>query len=259
MPERSTSCGRLVVDTKEALFARAAALVTEAHARAARPEPVEPAGRAPVIAFAGGSTPQDWFRWCAANRTLPADVSACAHFTVSDERHVPLTDPQSNFGHAARLLLDPLGVPAAHRHPWPVGLAPRAAAESYRATVRALACPELVERAGPGRAYDLCFLGLGDDAHTASLFPGSPLLRDDDGELFAAVEVPGKGPRLTVTPSGLRACGQIVVMALGAAKAPALARVFSGPDDVEGTPSQILKTCAARVLWLVDPAAAAQL
>jgi 6-phosphogluconolactonase len=247
MSELSTACGRLVVDTKEALFARAAALVADTVAAA-------PAGRAPVIAFAGGSTPQGWFRWCVATRALPAAVARTAHFTVSDERHVPLADPQSNFGHAARLLLDPLGVPAAHRHPWLVGLAPRAAAESYRAAIRALACPEPVER-----AYDLCFLGLGDDAHTASLFPGSSLLRDDGGELFAAVEVPGKGPRLTVTPSGLRACGQIVVMALGAAKAPALARVFSGPDDVEGTPSQILKTCATRVIWLVDSAAAAQL
>ena len=78
-------------------------------------------------------------------------------------------------------------------------------------------------------------------------------------ERFAAIEVLGKGPRFTITPSGLRACGQIVVMALGAAKASALARELSGPDDVETTPSQILKTYASRVIWLVDAAAAAQL
>jgi 6-phosphogluconolactonase len=185
-------------------------------------------------------------------------VAARAHFTVSDERHVPLDDPQSNFGHAARLLLDPLAVPAAHRHPWPVELPPSDAADTYRTTIRALTCPEPVERTGPGRAYDLCFLGLGDDAHTASLFPGSPLLRDDDGEIFAAIEVPGNGWRLTITPSGLRACGQIVVMALGAAKAPALARVLRGPDDLPNTPAQVLRACAPRVLWLVDEVAAAQ-
>jgi 6-phosphogluconolactonase len=247
MSELTTPCGRLVIDTKDALFVRAAALVAETVAAA-------PVGRTPLIAFAGGSTPQDWFRWCAAKRMLPAEVVARAHFTVSDERHVPLDDPQSNFGHAARLFLDPLGVPDGHRHPWPVALAPQAATVDYRANIRALAGPDHVER-----AYDLCFLGLGDDAHTASLFPGSPLLRDDGGERFAAIEVPGKGPRLTITPSGLRACGQIVVMALGAAKAPALACVFSGHDDVENTPSQILKTCASRVIWLVDAAAATQL
>jgi 6-phosphogluconolactonase len=247
MPELTTPCGRLVVDTKEALFARAAALVAETVATA-------PAGCAPLIAFAGGSTPQDWFRWCATQRTLPTEVVARAHFTVSDERHVPLDDAQSNFGHAARLLLDPLGVPSTRRHPWPVALQPQPAAEHYRATIRALSSTK-----PDGRTYDLCFLGLGDDAHTASLFPGSPLLRDDGGERFAAIEVPGKGPRFTITPRGLRACGQIVVMALGAAKAPALAGVLSGPDDVETTPSQILKTCASRVLWLVDADAAAQL
>jgi 6-phosphogluconolactonase len=255
MSELSTPCGRLVVDTKEALFARAAALVADSVAAA-------PVGHAPLIAFAGGSTPQDWFRWCAATRALPAAVAASAHFTVSDERYVPTDDPQSNFGHAARLLLDPLGVPAAHRHPWPVALPPPTAAENYRATVRARvrpepACPEPVERVE--RAYNLCFLGLGDDAHTASLFPDSPLLGDDGGELFAAVEVPGKGWRLTITPSGLRACGQIVVMALGAAKAPALARVLRGPADFVQAPAQILQTCAPRVLWLVDAPAAAQL
>ena len=99
---------------------------------------------------------------------------------------------------------------------------------------------------------------MGDDAHTASLFPGTPLLRNEGGELFAAQEVPGKGWRLTITPAGLRACGQIVVLALGANKAPALARVLHGPDDVLNTPSQILKTCADRVLWLVDEPAAAE-
>jgi len=244
MHESSTPCGRLVVDTKEALFARAATLVADTVAAA-------PAGRTPLIAFAGGSTPQDWFRWCATTRALPAAVAANAHFTVSDERQVPLDDPQSNFGHAARLLLDPLGVPAAHRHPWPVALPPSVAADNYRATVCALV--------GSGRAYDLCFLGLGDDAHTASLFPGSPLLREDGGEHFAAIEVPGKGWRLTITPSGLGACGQIVVMALGAVKAPALARVLRGPADFAHTPAQILQTCAPRALWLVDAAAAAQM
>ncbi len=242
MTSLSTACGRLIVDTKENHFARAATLLGETQARATGP--------AFTVAFSGGSTPQDWYRWCVAQRALPAAVAARAHFTVSDERHVPLADGQSNFGNTTRHLLDPLAIPAAQRHPWPVELAPIAAVENYRATLRKLA--------GPGKAYDVCFLGMGDDAHTASLFPGTPLLRNEGGELFAAQEVPGKGWRLTITPAGLRACGQIVVLALGANKAPALARVLHGPDDVLNTPSQILKTCADRVLWLVDEPAAAE-
>ncbi|MEI6861110.1 MAG: 6-phosphogluconolactonase [Verrucomicrobiota bacterium] len=243
MTESTTACGRLIVDTKENHFARAAALLAQAQARATGP--------AFTVAFSGGSTPQDWYRWCVAQRALPAAVTARAHFTVSDERHVPLADGQSNFGNATRHLLDPLAIPAAQRHPWPVELAPLAAVENYRATLHQLA--------GPGQAYDVCFLGMGDDAHTASLFPGTPLLRDDGGEIFAAQEVPGKDWRLTITPAGLRACGQIVVLTLGANKAPALARVINGPSDLLHVPSQILRTCAGRVLWLVDEPAAAQL
>jgi 6-phosphogluconolactonase len=243
MTETTTDYGRLIVGSKDQLFARAATLVGEAHTAAA--------GRAYTVAFSGGSTPQDWYRWCTAQHAIPAAAAASAHFTVSDERHVPLTDNMSNFGHADRLLLTPLNVPAAHRHPWPVALAPAAAAENYRATIRTLA--------GAGRAYDVCFLGMGDDGHTASIFPGSPLLRDDGGELFAAVEVPDKGWRLTITPTGLRACGLIVVVALGANKATMLPRVLRGQHEPNALPIQILKTCAARTLWLVDEPAAVNL
>ena len=246
MTETLTDYGWLIVGEKEKLFAHAAERVALAATDLA-----EAGGRPLLCAFSGGSTPQDWYRWCVQTGALPAAVTATAQFTVSDERCVPLADDQSNFGHADRLLLEPLGVPAAHRQPWLVALPAAEAAAAYAQTVARLA--------GPGRAFDVCFLGLGDDSHTASLFPGSPLLRDDGGQLFAAVEAPGKGWRLTITPAGLRACGQIVVMAVGAGKARALQRVLRGPADPANVPAQILRTCADRVVWLVDAAAAAEL
>ena len=242
MTERSTPYGRLVIGGKLELFARAAQIAVAAHARRA------PETKAFTWALTGGSTPKEWYRWCVESHALPRSLTSTTHFTVSDERHVPLSSDESNFGTATRLLLDPLGVPADHRHPWLTENAPDVAADLHARMMRALA--------GEGRAYDLCFLGMGDDAHTASLFPGSPLLTNDRGLLFAAVEVPGKGPRLTATPTGLRACGEIVVMTLGAAKAPALARVLAGDYAPLETPSQLLKTCAGRVTWLVDAAAA---
>ncbi len=243
MTEQTTDYGRLIVGAKEELFAKAVELAVAEHAGTK--------SKNFTWAFTGGSTPQDWYRWVASTQALPAEVVAGAHFTVSDERHVPLNSDQSNFGNAERLLLEPLGVPTEHRHPWVVAYEPPAAAEAYRRTMMILA--------GPGKGYDVCFLGMGDDAHTASFFPGSPLLEDDGNLPFASLDVPGKGPRLTITPAGLRACGLIVVMTLGAGKAEALHRVMRGPFDPSKAPSQILQTCSDRVVWLVDEAAAAKL
>jgi 6-phosphogluconolactonase len=110
-----------------------------------------------------------------------------------------------------------------------------------------------------GRTYDVCLLGLGDDAHTASLFPGSPLLDADGGRFFATVEVPGKGLRGTITPAGLRACGLITVLVTGAGKAGAIRRIFRGSELPGAAPARLLQTCAARVVWLLDDAAAAGL
>lgn len=243
MTETNTDYGRLIIGAPEALYAKAVDLAVETQVRTQ--------SRHFTWALTGGSTPAAWYRWCVTSKALPPLLAESAHFTVSDERHVPLSSADSNFGNAERLLLAPLGVPVEHRHPWVVAWPVAEAAEAYRRTMLLLA--------GPGRAYDLCFLGMGDDCHTASLFPGTPLLRDDGGLLFGAQEVPEKGWRLTITPTGLKACGQIVVMAFGAGKAEALHRVLAGPYDPQAFPAQVLKRCADRVTWLVDSAAAAKL
>ncbi len=243
MRELSTARGLVKIGSTEEIFAAARDLAVAAHA-AARP------GRF-IWALTGGSTPAAFYKWCVANSALPAALVRDTHFTVSDERHVLLSSPDSNFGNAERQLLSPLDVPTDRRHPWMVAWPVAEAAEAYRRTLLILA--------GPGRAYDLCFLGLGDDCHTASLFPGTPLLRDDGGLLFDGQEVPGKGWRLTITPTGLAACGRIVVMALGAGKAEALRRVLRDPSDIDAVPAQLLERCADRVVWLVDEPAAARL
>jgi 6-phosphogluconolactonase len=245
MTEKTTDYGRLCVGEKEELFARTVALIGAQYARTM--------SKNFTLALTGGLTPLEWYDWCVRTHALPPALLAATHFTVSDERHVPLVSEESNFGHAMRRLLDPLAVPSERRHPWPVRLSPSEAAEAYRRAWAALA--------GPGRAYDVCLLGMGDDAHTASIFPGSPLLstealaKKDTPDLFVALET-SKGPRLTITPAGLRACDLIIMKTLGAEKAPALKRIFSGPYDPLKVPAQILKTCADRVVWLVDEAAA---
>jgi len=241
--ELTTDYGRVVVAPREALFARVVALADAQRRRRA--------SRHFTFALSGGQTPQDWCRWAAVPGVLSPPWIEETHFTVSDERMVPLNDAQSNFGNAERLLLAPLGVPREHRHPWVVAYEPAAAAEAYRRTWMILG--------GPGAAYDVCMLGLGDDGHTASFFPGTPLFEDDGGLAFAAVNAGAKGWRLTITPTGLRTCGAIVVLVLGAGKAEALRRVLRGTEEWSQVPAKILSTVSDRVTWLVDDAAAARL
>jgi 6-phosphogluconolactonase len=243
MREVNSDYGRVMIGSKAELFQRALelGLTARGHSKHSRF----------LWALTGGGTPKEWYQWVVDEKKISVPDAAQIEWTVSDERHVLLSSGESNFGNAERQLLAPLGVPTDRRHPWMVAWPVAEAAEAYRRTMLILA--------GPQRTYDVCFLGMGDDCHTASLFPGTPLLKDDGGLMFDGQEVPGKGWRLTITPTGLRQCGLIVVMTLGAGKAEALYRVMKGPYDPNQVPSQILKSCADRVVWLVDEAAAAKL
>jgi 6-phosphogluconolactonase len=243
MREIKSEYGQVLVGTKQELFAKALELGQQAWEKTTRSRF--------LWALTGGGTPKEWYQWVISGQKLTPDEAAGIEWTVSDERHVLLSSPESNFGNAERQLLEPLAVPTDRRHPWMVAWPVAEAAEAYRRTLLILA--------GPGRAYDVCFLGMGDDCHTASLFPGTALLSDDGGLPFGGQEVSGKGWRLTITPTGLRQCGLIVVMTLGPGKAEALQRVMRGTYDPTTVPSQILKTCADRVVWLVDEPAAAKL
>lgn len=236
MKSLSSPLGTVLIGPTGELFAHAVALLKTLPDNAA-------------AAFSGGSTPKAFYAWAVENKTLEAKDLNRLRSTVSDERTVPLAHPDSNFGELSRRLLDPLGVKPSARLPWPVELDPAQAASRYASHF-----------AASGPVYDLCFAGLGDDGHTLSVFPGSPLLAAGATHLpFASVEVRGKGLRLTLTPAGLARCPRIVVMATGAGKAEMVKRVLFGGDLPATIPSRILREHAARVTWLLDEPAAAGL
>ncbi len=210
----------------------------------------------PTLGLTGGSTPKAWYAQAAdteGGSTCAIDTSLLGRlvWSCSDERQVPLADGESNFGNASRMLLDKIGVPAERRMPWPVEAEPVAGAQAFAEAWEA--------RFGSGAAFDLCFLGMGDDCHTASLFPGSPLIEDRSGALMAAVEVPGKGWRYTLTPEGIAASGEIIICVTGAGKQAALEAVFKGDFDPRAKPVQLLKHSAEKVTWLIDSSAAGSL
>jgi len=240
--ELQTRVGRIVIDEAASLFEQAVNLAGK-HA-------ADLTGNV-GWALTGGSTPAAFYRACIEKALIPESLLARIVWTASDERFVPLESTESNFGNAARQFLDPLKVPDDCRVPWPTDLPPREAALVYRDRWSA--------KIGVGRVYDICFLGMGDDCHTASLFPGSPLLRTEQERDFAAIEVPGKGWRLTVTSEGIMRAGLVMVMALGRGKAKALRDVVYGDEAWVEKPAQLLAGAADRVVWLVDHAAASGL
>ncbi|MBX3735802.1 MAG: 6-phosphogluconolactonase [Candidatus Didemnitutus sp.] len=243
MKELSSSYGRVFIGTKEDCF-RTAVFVAEGQRGQTPPK------KHFTWALTGGSTPKEWYQWCVAKDALSPTTVATTHWFVSDERYVRPDSFESNFGNADRLLLKPLGIPPDRKHPWSTGVPPAMAALEFGR----INAPWF----GRDRTFDVCFAGMGDDGHTLSLFPGSPLLRDDGGAFFAAIDVPGRGWRLTLTPSGLKACGLVVIMVLGAGKADTLHRVLAGEFNPQQMPAQVTKSIRDKVVWLVDEDAAAK-
>ena len=200
-------------------------------------------GSRPTVALSGGSTPKAFYAWAVATGALSPETLARVEWHVSDERCVPLASEESNFGNAARGMLDALGVADSLRKPWPIERAPQEAADVYEKSWRTPARPKL---------YDICVLGLGDDSHIASLWPQCPLIANDQGRYFAATEWPGRGWRLTITATGLAQCGEVIVLVAGAGKAAALKAVCSDPLNDQCHPGQVLRKIASRVTWIAD-------
>jgi 6-phosphogluconolactonase len=197
------------------------------------------------LALAGGATPRP------AYERLTALVDSWDEVEIwfGDERLVPHEDPESNFRMVAETLLRGTGAKA---HAVPTDGSAEEAASAYADEIR--------QRVPAGRdgvpALDLALLGLGQDGHTASLFPHAPAL-DATGEVCVAVHGAPKPPpdRVSLTLDVLRAAGSTVILAVGAEKADAVASTLSDPDP--GVPASLL--AGAPVEVIVDRAAAAGL
>lgn len=165
------------------------------------------------LVLAGGTTPIAAYRLLAGE---PTDWGAWEVW-FGDERCLPPGDPERNSRAAREALLDQVPIPPDRLHPIPAELGPETAAAVYSATL-AEALP-----------FDLVLLGMGEDGHTASLFPGRPVA---DGALAVPVRDAPKPPpeRVSLTPLALGQCREMLVLATGAGKREAVARWRAGAD-----------------------------
>jgi 6-phosphogluconolactonase len=194
------------------------------------------------VALAGGTTPRATYEVLATSALARALPWGAIEWSFGDERAVPFDHPDSNYRLAAETLFAgrPEAFDRARRMP-----ADAADAEAA-ATAYGLLLPD---------PLDVVLLGMGEDGHTASLFPGSPALEERDRRVVA-VEAP-KPPsrRMTVTAPVVESAREVLVLVSGEAKAEALARALEGPLDVRAVPAQL----ARGRTWIVDAAAASRL
>jgi 6-phosphogluconolactonase len=189
-------------------------------------------GERPAVCLSGGSTPQAVHRLLASPGYAGRVDWPRLHVFFGDERQVPLDDPRSNYHAARESLLDHVPVGPSRVHPL-------TDADEYEGLLRSFF--------GERPDFDLLFLGMGDDGHTASLFPGSVSLREDERWVIDPPDVVQGMARHTLTFPALAAARRTLFLVSGSAKAPALARIRAG----EQLPAGMVPGAE----WLVDEAA----
>ena len=204
------------------------------------------------FALSGGTTPGKMYGLLASEPYRSQINWSVVHFFWSDERCVPPEDPQSNYHLAYEVLLSKLDLRPSQIHRMPAERPDlEQAAADYAEEIRRVLGREGVP------SFDLMQLGMGPEAHTASLFPHQPSLQEQE-RLVIPVSVPKPPPeRLTFTPTLLQAARNILFLATGAEKAEALQAVLEGPYQPEEYPAQfIAREAKGDVVWMIDTAIA---
>jgi 6-phosphogluconolactonase len=210
------------------------------------------------VALSGGSTPRQLYRALAERG--PGEIPWPAiHLFWGDERAVPPDHPQSNYRAARAELLSKVPVPAANVHRLRGEETPERAAALYEEELRRFFGFAAGSEGGHFPRFDLILLGMGDDGHTASLFPHSPAL--DEGERWVVANpVPALATtRLTLTLPVLNAAACVLFLVAGTGKAATLAEVLEGQARPRELPAQAVRPVDGELIWMLDQAAAARL
>ncbi|MGI8908703.1 MAG: 6-phosphogluconolactonase [Candidatus Sumerlaeaceae bacterium] len=213
-----------------------------------------------IVALSGGSTPKAMYELLTKDEELHVGMPWWqTHWFWSDERHVALDSPDSNYRMANEAMLSKSPTPAANIHRVAVELQdPVETARLYEAEIRGT-FSQLGRSVEPVPSFDLLLLGMGVDGHTASLFPGSPAL-EDSTHVFSANPVEKLGAfRFTVTPATVQSAERVMLLVCGADKADTLHQVLRGPFNPRQLPTQLATRRTGSTIWLLDAAAAVHL
>ena len=208
------------------------------------------------VALAGGSTPRSFYALLASESYCSRVPWESVHLFWGDERCVPPDHPESNFHMAQETLLSRVPLPAVNIHPIPLDQGdPDSIAKVYEQNLRAFF--QLKDEAWP--EFDLVLLGLGEDGHTASLFPHSVALREESRLVIATTGGDPNLPRVTLTIPVLNHAKHLIWLVAGAKKASIVHKVLEDSGRSDAVPAQMLQPTKGSSIWFVDRAAASLL
>lgn len=241
---------RLLIAGDEAAFRREAArLVAESSAAAVAER------KRFILALAGGSTPKRVYEQLADPFFRMRIAWERAHFFWGDERCVPPDDGESNYLMAKRALLDPLSIPPARVFRMKGEMEPpEAAARDYQNAMKAFFRQDLsIPR------FDFMFLGIGNDGHTASLFPRTAALDESERWVVSNRVEALQATRLTLTYPVLNAARRIVFLVSGEGKSEIVREIFREDASPNRFPAQRVRPDAGELIWLLDRPAASKI
>jgi len=204
-----------------------------------------------TVALSGGSTPKAMHALLAAEPLRSRIDWAKVQVFFGDERCVAPDHAESNYRMARETLLSKVPIPGDNVYRMRGEIDPNEAAKEYGKMLK--------EKFGADGGLDLVLLGMGEDGHTLSLFPGTAAVNETHHRCvanYAEHSTTGKSWRITLTAPFVNRCHEVVFLVAGANKAGALSQVLEGPRDPQRLPAQLIDPASARLTWLIDAAAA---
>ncbi|MDP9231100.1 MAG: 6-phosphogluconolactonase [Bacteroidota bacterium] len=198
-----------------------------------------------TVAFSGGNTPKKLYE-LLASPAFSRNISWKNVFIFwSDERFVPHNDAESNYNMAKENLLQHISIPEENIYPIPTNGTTKKCARQYEKTMRKFFKP------GEPR-FDFLLLGIGNDGHTASLFPGTDILKEKKQWIKESIQPGTNAPRISFTLPLIRQAKQIVFLVSGAEKADIISRIFSKNQTKKLLPVQMIPPIKGNITWMLD-------
>jgi 6-phosphogluconolactonase len=205
-------------------------------------------------ALSGGNAPKPLYQLLASEAYRGQIEWKRVHIFWGDERCVPRDNPENNYFQASELLLSKVAIPEENIHRVESESSPAEAARDYANALKSFA-----EASLEYPRFDFVLLGMGDDGHTASLFPNSPT--DVSSPVIAVTANYQDRPanRVTLTPLVFNAARQIIFLVSGGSKAETLAKILNGEYRPSLLPAQRIRPTEGELIWLIDETAASKL